>query len=123
MSSTSSSDAQLIELLMSISSQINWYFSMFIFFIGTIGNILNILTLSDKSILKIPSVFLFLISSIASLISIDLGLITRMLSGWAVDPTYTIRWICKARTYLVFSSRPVVFWLLSIDGYHHHVKF
>ncbi|CAF1365833.1 unnamed protein product [Adineta steineri] len=107
----SSTDIQRIELLIRISNQISRYFSIFIFFGGTIGNIFNIIILSDRSIRKLPSVFLFLIASIASLIAIHLGLITRMLSGWASDPTYTIGWLCKLRTFLVFVSRAVVFWL------------
>jgi hypothetical protein len=81
-----------------------------ILFIGTIGNILNRLTLSQRTFRNIPCVFFFLITSIASLISIDFGLITRALSGWAADPTYTIGWFCKLRTFIVFSSRAIVFW-------------
>jgi hypothetical protein len=111
MSSMSSNDAQLIEFLTNISTQVNRYFSMFIFLIGTVGNILNLFILSQQPLRKIPCIFFFFISSIASLITTVLGLITRMLSGWTTDPTYTIGWLCKLRTYLVFSSRPVVFWL------------
>ncbi|CAF4425905.1 unnamed protein product [Rotaria sp. Silwood2] len=118
MSSTSSNDAQVIELLKHISDYISRYFSMFIFLIGTIGNTLNIFILSQRSLRQIPCIFFFFASSIASLISIDFGLITRVLSGWAVDPTYTIGWFCKVRTFIVFSSRAMVFWffvLATID--------
>jgi hypothetical protein len=111
MSSTSVSDAEFITLLNNVSAQISRYFSMSIFLFGTIGNILNILIFCQKSLRKIPCAFLFLVSSIASLVSIDFGLVTRMLSGWAVDPTYTIGWLCKLRTFIVFSSRAMVFWL------------
>ncbi|UJR14928.1 hypothetical protein I4U23_001910 [Adineta vaga] len=132
MSSTlSPTETHLIDLLIDISLQINRYFSIFIFIFGTSGNILNIIILSDRTIRHIPCVFFFFIGSIASLISIDFGLITRMLSGWAADPTYTIGWLCKLRTFLVFASRPIVFWLfvlatidrwLSSSIYNHYRK-
>ncbi|UJR12074.1 hypothetical protein I4U23_016252 [Adineta vaga] len=112
MSSNSSQDAQMIELLVNASAQVSRYFPVIIFFVGTIGNILNILTLSQRTLGQMPCIFFFLISSICSLISIDFGLITRVLSGWTVDPTYTIGWFCKLRTFIVFSSRAMVFWLI-----------
>lgn len=108
----SANDTQLIQLLVDISNGISRYFSMFIFFFGTIGNILNVLTLSQQRLRRIPCVFFFNAASICSLISIDFGLITRVLSGWTVDPTYTVSWFCKFRTYVVFSSRAMVFWLI-----------
>jgi hypothetical protein len=108
--SSNNTDAELIAHLNHVSAQINRIFPVIIFFIGTIGNILNILILSQKRLRKIPCVFLFLVSSIFSLISIDFGLITRVLSGFAEDPTYTIGWVCKLRTYIVFSTRAMVFW-------------
>ncbi|CAF1379101.1 unnamed protein product [Adineta ricciae] len=105
-------DTELINFLVSISNNVNRYFPTTIFLIGTIGNILNILTLSQRRLRQIPCVFFFLISSICSLISIDFGLITRVLSGFVVDPTYTIGWFCKFRTFVVFSTRAMVFWLI-----------
>lgn len=106
----SSNNTELIAHLSYISAQVNRFFPAIIFFVGTVGNILNILTLSQKRLREIPCVFLFLVSSIFSLISVDLGLITRLLSGFAADPTYTIAWFCKLRTYLVFATRAMVFW-------------
>jgi len=108
--SSNNSDAEMIVYLNNVSSEINRIFPVIIFFVGTIGNILNILTLNQKRLREIPCVFFFLASSIFSLISIDFGLITRVLSGFAADPTYTIGWLCKIRTYIVFSSRAMVFW-------------
>jgi hypothetical protein len=116
--SSNNTDAELIAHLNHVSAQINRIFPVIIFFIGTIGNILNILILSQKRLREIPCVFLFLVSSIFSLISIDFGLITRVLSGFAADPTSTIRWLCKLRTYIVFATRAMVFWsfvLATID--------
>jgi hypothetical protein len=106
----SSNATEYIAYLNYVSAEINRIFPVIIFFVGTIGNILNISTLGQKRLREIPCVFLFLTSSIFSLISIDFGLITRVLSGWATDPTYTIGWVCKLRTYIVFSTRAMVFW-------------
>ncbi|CAF0965049.1 unnamed protein product [Adineta ricciae] len=38
-----------------------------------------------------------------------------MLAGWASDPTYTIGWACKLRTFLVFATRLIVFWLFVLS--------
>jgi len=106
----SSNATEYIAYLNYVSAEINRIFPVIIFFVGTIGNVLNILILSQKRLREIPCVFLFLVSSIFSLISVDFGLITRVLSGFAADPTYTIGWLCKLRTYIVFSTRAMVFW-------------
>ncbi len=111
MSSLLSHDPELIDLLIDAWAQFSRYFSMFIFIIG---NILNILTLSQQSFHKIPCAFDFLVLSIVSLISIEFGLITRVLSDWALDPIYTIAWLCKLHTFVVFLSRATVFWLIGL---------
>ncbi|CAF3320352.1 unnamed protein product [Rotaria sp. Silwood1] len=85
-------------LLNSISSQLNRYFSIFIFIFGVIGNILNCIVLSQRPHRTNPCSFYFLISSMASLTSIVSGLTTRMLAGYAVDLTNTIDWLCKFRS-------------------------
>jgi hypothetical protein len=54
----------------------------------------------------------FLFSSIAHLIFIYAGLTTRMLSGWAVDLTNTIGWLCKLRGFVLYTSRTVALWLI-----------
>jgi len=107
-----SSDANTIATWNNISAGINRYFSIFIFLFGTIGNILNILVLSKKSLRTNPCSLCFLISSIANLIAILSGLTTRMLSGWALDLTNTIDWLCKLRAFILFISRNIAAWLI-----------
>jgi hypothetical protein len=102
-----SSNADLIVAWNNISSAINRYFSIFIFLFGTIGNILNILVLSQRPIRINPCSLFFLISSIANLIAILSGLTTRMLSGWALDLTNTVDWLCKFRAFILFVSRNI----------------
>lgn len=95
-----------------ISSELNRSLATFIFIFGTIGNILNCLILSQSILRLNPCGFLFLTSSIANLISILVGLPTRILAGWHMDPTDTNSWICKCRAYFVFAFRTIGFWLI-----------
>jgi len=107
-----SSDADIVAAWNNISDGINRYFSIFIFLFGIIGNILNILVLSQRSLRINPCSLFFLISSIANLIAILSGLTTRMLSGWALDLTNTIDWLCKFRAFILFLSRNIASWLI-----------
>ena len=85
-----------------------------IFIFGFIGNILNFLVLSNKKLRSNPCAYLFRISSFINLISILIGLPTRILAGWNIDPTTTINWICKFRAFTVFSTRTMVTWLIAL---------
>jgi hypothetical protein len=111
--SNTSSDQNFIEFLNYVSIQIDRYFTVFIFLFGVIGNILNILVLSKRTLRSNPCAWLFLTSSIANLISILFCLITRILSGWSLDSTDTIGWICKCRAFILFTSRTIAFWLVA----------
>ena len=108
----SSSDASAIAAWNSTSAAINRYFSIFVYFFGTVGNILNILVLSQRNLRGNPCSIYFLISSLANLVAIVSGLTTRMLSGWAVDLTNTIDWLCKLRAFVLFISRNIGSWLI-----------
>jgi len=106
-------NTDLVETLDNISIQFNRYFSIFIFLFGTIGNLLNCLVFSRPSIRSNPCVFLFLISSIVNIISITVGLTTRILSGWNMDLTDRNGLICKFRAFIMLVSRTVAFWLIA----------
>ena len=110
MTTMSPSNAQLVAYLTKISAEVSSYFPMFIFLTDTIGNILNIITLSQPVHRQIPGAFFLFASSATGLItSVGLDVVTRVLSGWAVDPTCTIDWLCKIRDFLVYSTRAMVF--------------
>ncbi len=94
---SSSGDVSLIASLNNVSSMLNRYFAIAIFIFGTIGNVLNCLILLQPTLRSNPCSLFFLVSSIAHLTFIYSGLTTRMLSGWAVDLTNTIGWLCKLR--------------------------
>ena len=114
----SSFDSQQIQYFYFVSNQLDRYLSVVIFVFGLIGNIFNCLIFTQKTFRSNSCAFLFLISSINSLTSLLFGLTTRFLSGWSIDPTSTIDWLCKGRTSIVFMSRNMALWtimLASID--------
>jgi len=102
-----------IEYLNFISTEIDRSLSIVIFFFGVLGNIANIIVLSQRTFCRNPCAWLFLMSSIANLISLLFGLSTRILAGWSKDPTEHISWACKCRSFLLFTSRTVAFWLIA----------
>ncbi|CAF0838913.1 unnamed protein product [Rotaria sordida] len=97
-----------------ISDQLNRYVAPIIFIVGVVGNILNCLILSKRTLRSNSCALLFLISSFTSLISILIGLPTRILAGWHVDPTNTFDWACKTRVFIVFSTRTMSIWLITL---------
>lgn len=94
------------------SIDLNRYFAPLIFTFGMIGNLLNCFILSQRELRYNPCAIYFLTSSIVNLISIVFGLTTRILDGWQLDPTSEIDWICKVRTFVVFTSRTMALWLI-----------
>ncbi|CAF0968133.1 unnamed protein product [Rotaria sordida] len=107
-----SSNTTIITSLTVVSAQLNRYLSIVILLFGVIGNILNCLVLSERTLRSNPCVLLFLASSIASLITLISGIAVRLLSGWSMDLTDTVEWICKFRIFILFSSRTIASWLI-----------
>ena len=107
------SNTSAIDFWNTATTQLNRYFSILIFLFGIIGNLLNIFVLSKRNLRSNPCAYLFLVSSMASLIAIVSGLLTRAISGWAADLTNTITWLCQLRTFVVFVSRTVAYCLLA----------
>ncbi|CAF3562212.1 unnamed protein product [Rotaria socialis] len=107
------SSTDLVENLEYLSKQFNRYFPFSIFLFGMIGNILNCFVLSQPNLRMNPCAYLFLISSIANIISITFGLATRVLSGWHMDLAAQNVLICKCRAFVVFVSRTIAFWLIA----------
>lgn len=107
-----SMENNIANILGSISNKFNQYGSIVIFLFGVIGNLLNVIVLRKKELRQNPCAWLFLVASIVNILAIVSGLTTRMLSGWAVDPTATISWLCKLRTYVMVITRVIAPWLL-----------
>jgi hypothetical protein len=110
--SSSNASADLIASLKNASNLVNQYPPIFIFIFGIIGNLLNILVLSQRSLRSNPSAVFFLASSLAGIIVIISGLISRMMSGYGLDLTLTIDWICKIRNVVLYSSRTILLWMI-----------
>ena len=112
--SSSLSDASLIALLNSISTQFNRYLGIVIFVFGLFGNTLNIFVLLHRSLRSNPCAWLFLVSSIANSIGILSGLTSRPLSSWSMDLTNTNQFICKLRIFILFTSITCGSWLIML---------
>jgi hypothetical protein len=112
--SSSASDEELSANIKHIFNQINLYLGTFIFFFGIIGNILNILILSQRSLRSNTCVIIFIASSISGIIAILSGLIPRVLSYWDLDISEDVRWLCKCRTFFLFTFRSITYWLIML---------
>lgn len=108
------SDQNLIISLNNVGIQLNLYLSIIIYLFGIIGNILNILILSQRTLRSNSCAFIFLSSSIASLIAIISGLTNRILAGWITDLTNSIDWLCQFRAIILFTSRMIALWLITL---------
>ena len=111
---THTSDAERIRSLNYISEQLNRYLSPTVFIFGVVGNILNCMVLSQRTLRSNPCALLFLVSSFIDLISILIGLPPRILAGWHLDPTAKLNSLCKLRAFIVFSTRTMATWLITI---------
>ena len=107
-------DEELIQSLNFISQQLSRYLSPIIFLFGFVGNTLNCLVLSQRRLRTNTCALIFLLSSCSDLISIVVGLPTRILAGWDLDPTTTNNFICKFRAFTVFSTRTIGIWLIAL---------
>ena len=113
-SSILESDRNLIQQLKTIVNGINFYFGLVIYFFGILGNILNILMLSQRSLRSNTCVMIFLASSITGILTILFGLTSRLIPDTTGDVADKIRWICKVRAFIVFTSRSATFWLIML---------
>ncbi|CAF1006897.1 unnamed protein product [Adineta ricciae] len=107
-------NSELVETLTSSTIKIHLLLSIVIFMFGFIGNVLNILILAQRTLRSIPCIYFFLISSIANLISILFGLIPRIISTWQLDFTATQDIPCKIRAFVLFTTRTVALWLITL---------
>lgn len=102
----------LIETLDNASDALNSYVPIFIFIFGITGNCLNILVLSQRTLRSNPSAVSFLVSSLAGVIVIISGQTSRMMSGYNMDLTLTVDWICKIRNVVFYVSRTILLWMI-----------
>jgi hypothetical protein len=111
---SSSVDVNLITSLNNVSVLLNRYFAIVIFIFGIIGNVLNCLVFLQRPLRSNPCAFFFRISSIANIAFLLTGLTARMLTGWTVDVSNTIDWLCKLRGFVLYTSRTIALWLIML---------
>lgn len=112
--SSNFSEAIFIEHLNFIASQTNRYLSIGILVFGFLGNLLNCLTFSQRTLRLNSCAAFFLASSITNLIVLISGVMVRLLAGWRIDLTETISWICKLRIFVLYVSRTIACWLITM---------
>ena len=112
--SSSDTNADLIAWWNNASNSVNRYPPIFVYIFGIAGNFLNILVLAQRPLRSNPSAAFFIVSSIAGLIAIVSGLTSRMMAGYAVDLTLTVRWICVLRNYILYTARTVALWMITL---------
>ena len=106
----SSSNDTTILLLNNFTRILDRYFSILILIFGVIGSILNILVLSQRSLRSNPCALFFNMSSIAGLVTILIGIPSRIMAGWSADPSGFITWYCKFRSFMLYVSRTNFLW-------------
>lgn len=79
----------LIARLVYIAAYLNRSVTVPILVLGTLGNLFNLIILTRKSLRVSSCLFYFFSSSIANLVCLWCGLLTRLLSGYNLDPTAT----------------------------------
>jgi hypothetical protein len=109
---SSNNDANLIASWNNASDLLNRYLPIFIYAFGITGNFINVFVLGQRQLRSNPSAAFFIISSIAGLIAIVSGLTSRMMAGYAVDLTNTVKWICLVRNFVLYSARTVALWMI-----------
>ncbi|UJR32889.1 hypothetical protein I4U23_020350 [Adineta vaga] len=90
--------------------------SMIILISGIVGNILNCLVFTQRSIRSRPCVICFFLASILNLIALVSGITPRAFQSFFMmpDQTETIPMFCKLRLFVVYTTRTISSWLLSL---------
>ncbi|UJR11339.1 hypothetical protein I4U23_015520 [Adineta vaga] len=97
-----------------INQSINRYATIPLLFLGTIGNILNIFVFTRKIFRKNICVIYFLASTISDSFSIGIGLLTRFLYGYSIDPAQFSSIFCKLRFFITYLSAFTGAWFVSL---------
>jgi len=119
----SSSNDTTILLLNNFTRILDRYFSILILIFGVIGSILNILVLSQRSLRSNPCALFFNMSSIAGLVTILIGIPSRIMADWSADPSGFITWFCKFRSFMLYVLGANFLWRTLFATIDHVVMF
>ncbi|CAF4046858.1 unnamed protein product [Adineta steineri] len=97
-----------------INQTINRYVPIPLLLFGIIGNILNIFVFTRQAFRTNICVIYFLASTISDSFSLGIGLVTRLLAGFNVDPTQYSSGFCKMRFFVTYYSAYSGAWFISL---------
>ncbi|CAF3112767.1 unnamed protein product [Rotaria sp. Silwood2] len=110
----------IISTLTAVTFGINRYFSIFVLLFGTIGNVLNLIIFHQPKHRTNPCAVYFFYASVAGLIALYSGLISRVFATFSLDISATDATTCKLRAFIVWVSTTASSWLLTyatVDRY------
>jgi hypothetical protein len=94
-------NSTLVVSLTTFTFQMNRYLSIYIILFGTIGNVLNLLIFYQPKHRSNPCAIYFFYASIAGLIALYSGLISRIFAGFGLDLSATPNGLCQSPAFIV----------------------
>ncbi|CAF3389322.1 unnamed protein product [Rotaria sp. Silwood1] len=98
----------------------NRYLTIFILLFGSFGNVLNLFVFYQPKHRANPCAVYFFYTSIAGLIALYSGLLSRVFASFSLDQSATDAFICKTRAFIIWVSTTASSWFLTyatIDRY------
>lgn len=117
---TDSINSTAVITLNFMAFQLNRYLSMFIILFGSIGNIFNLFIFRRPKHRTNPCAVYFFYASIAGLIALYSGLLSRIFAGFSRDASATTEGLCPFRAFVVWVSTTASSWFLTyatVDRY------
>ncbi|CAF1229143.1 unnamed protein product [Adineta ricciae] len=96
------SDNNTIAYYVRLAASFNRFIPIPLLVFGTIGNLFSIIILTQKALRNNSCAFYFLSASIANMFCLWCGLLTRLLSGYSLDPTLSNIYVCKFRYFVTY---------------------
>jgi hypothetical protein len=115
-----STNSTFVLTINAVTFQINRYASIFIILFGSIGNILNLLIFYRPKHRTNPCAVCFFYASVAGLIALYSGLLSRIFAGFQRDASATTEGLCQIRAFIVWVSTTASSWFLTyatVDRY------
>ncbi|CAF2793926.1 unnamed protein product [Rotaria sp. Silwood2] len=98
----------------------NRYLTILILLFGSFGNVLNLIIFYQPKHRTNPCAVYFFYTSIAGLIALYSGLLSRVFAGFSLDISATNATLCKSRAFIIWVSTTASSWFLTyatIDRY------
>ncbi|UJR20552.1 hypothetical protein I4U23_023679 [Adineta vaga] len=115
-----SANSTVVINLNNFAFQMNRYMSIFIILFGSIGNTLNLFIFNRPKHRTNPCAVYFFYASVAGLIALFSGLLSRIFAGFQRDLSATTEGLCQSRAFIVWVSTTTASWFLTyatVDRY------